>query len=67
MAAGTLVLTAMALLVPVMVLVLVSVAVSVWLPGVMKITLKMPSPEVKALSAGRAAALSVLEKWTVPA
>ena len=55
-------LTETVLLVPVRELVTVSVAVSVWLPAVLRVALKEPTPFVSVLLAGRLAAPSVLVK-----
>ena len=45
----------------------VSVAVTVWLPAVFSVALNVPTPLVSVALAGRAAAASLLLKWTVPA
>ena len=57
----------MELLVPVIDMVTVSVAVIVWLPAVFNVALKLPTPLLNVLLAGRTALPSVLVKWTVPA
>ena len=55
-------LTAMVLLVPVMELVAVSVALRVWLPAVLSVALKVPTPLVSVLFDGSMAAPSLLVK-----
>ena len=42
-------------------------AVNVWLPAVTSVALKVPVPLLSVLLAGKAAAASLLVKWTVPA
>src|SRR5437588_779084 len=49
-----------------MLLVTVSVAVIVWLPAVLSVALKVPTPLASGELAGRTAWPSVLVKWTVP-
>ena len=61
-------LTVTGLLVPRMALVAVSVAVSVvWLPAVLSVALKVPTPLAIVLLAGTVAAASLLENRMVPA
>jgi len=60
-------LTAIVPLVPVMAGLTVSVPVIVWLPGVLRTALNVPTPDVSVLFAGKTAIASVLVKWTVPA
>ena len=61
-------LTVMVLLTAVMLLVAVSVAVSVWLPAVLSVTLKVPTPLVSvAVGRQQGGAVSLLVKCTVPA
>ena len=54
-------------LVPVMLDVTVSVAVIVWLPAAFSVALDVPAPLISVVFAGNPAAVSVDEKWTVPA
>ena len=56
----------MALWLPVIEGVTVSVAVTDWVPTVLRVTLKVPTPLVRVASAGRTAAGLELAKWTVP-
>ena len=58
--------TSMEPLVPVMEDVVVSVAVIVWIPLVSSVAVKVPTPLVNVLFAGRLARRSVLVKVTVP-
>ncbi len=59
---GTGTVTAMLPEVPVMLVVVVSVAVIVWLPEVLSVAEKVPTPLVSVLSAGSTALASVLVK-----
>ena len=59
-------LTVIGLLVPVTPPLTVSVAVIVWLPDVFSVALKVPTPLVSVLAAGRMAPVPPLVKATVP-
>jgi hypothetical protein len=59
--------SAIGALVPVIDALAVSVAVSVWLPVVLSVALKVPTPLVSVLFAGSTACASLLVKCTVPA
>ena len=59
-------LTTMPLWTPLMLPVTVSVAVTDWVPAVLSVRLKVPTPSVKVVSAGSTAAPSLLVKWIVP-
>ena len=58
--------TGMGLLAPVRLLVTVSVAERVCVPAVFKVAVKTPTPADKVLLPGSVAAVSLLEKATVP-
>jgi hypothetical protein len=61
--------TAMLLAAPAMLALLVSVAVSVWVPGVLKVTVTVFTPlsaAMNVVSGGKIACGSLLVKWTVP-